>query len=742
MFDLYRYIDLSGRNIMDLGWLLFAILFVFVLIGATKAVFKPWLKNILRLACVPIAFFVTFLLQLAGIISMISNSLVSLINISDIMNESNIRTDDGETLVRAFASSLISSVLFVMIFILILVLLRCIAVNLIFKAISKKDTADKENIGKAAISCICGAVCGFLVLGVVFTPLFYVSSFAYSAVSTVRTGEEYDDSNIYRALKVVDDEVVYPLESCLAMKAYKYTGMFSLMNKSAEAGGMIVYENGRTSAKKTVDNVLENGISAVVMIQSEKGNDDKLSENISALSSDGLLLSIIADIAKDSVSSLASDATDGEVLESGIVDTIAEHYSKAEKEDIVTDIKILADTAVYLNDRKLLSKIIDEKTQSDAFSGIISDKELLYGCMDITSELSPFDELMLYFCKYEIDSLNSVFGIPENDEEAYDKLIGNILSAMNDTEYRGFDPKKVESFVEDLAASGKKITLISENESEKDLYENWKEYEKLWVKLQGAFSAACEDMTLGYVWYVSSDGSLYFYDSETYVWQRSDTVESGYASSAPLCQYLALKTQNVRFGTGGRLTGREVTYEDLRDFLKGYPAWLSEYKKCGSDTERLSKKLLDKEAFVSNAVTIETMVEKLDFESWDDRTKKEDIRPLAEIIVNIKVITEELEKAKGSTDVKLLSSLMDQFDLLGTTLDIMARTHSMSEIPELFVEGMLQDDIFRTYLSAGIVKELNDSVRSDDPITYSSFMRSMKSMVSLVIDRINGEEEK
>lgn len=727
---------------MYLGWLLFAIFFVFVLVGIAKAVFKPWLKNILRLGCVLIAFLITILLQLSGIMGMISDPLVSLIDISSIMKESNIYTNDGELLAQRFVSSLISSVLFVMFFILILVLLRCIAVNLVFKAIAKKDGTDKENIGTSVISCVCGAVCGFLILGVVFTPLFYASDYAYSAVSVVRSGEEYDDSSIYRTMKVVDDEIVYPLENCFTMRAYKYTGMFSLMNKAAEAGGRIVYENGSTSAKKTVDNILENGISAIVIIQSEKGDDNKLSENISALSSDGLLMSIIADIAKGSVSSLASDSADGESLENGIVDTIAGHYSRAEKNEVITDIRILADTAVYLNDHKLLSKIIDEKTQADAFSSIISDKELLYEYMNIASDLSSFEELMSYFCKYKINSLNSLFGIPANDAEAYETLVGNILSAMNDSECGGFDPKKVEKFVVDFAASGKKITLASGSETERELYENWKEYERLWVKLQSAFSAACEDMTLGYVWYISSDGCLYFYDSDMYVWQQKDTVESGYASSAPLCQYLAIKAQDIRHGVGGSLTNREVTYEDLRVFLEEYPVWLSAYEKCGSGTAELSKKLLDKDAFVSNAVTLDEMIGKIDFESWDEQTKKEDIRPLAEIIININIISDELKKAKGRTDVEYLDSLMDQFELLGTTLDEMAGTHSMSEIPELFVEGMLQDEIFRTYLSAGIVKELNDSVRSDDSMTYSSFMRSMKSMIALVADRINGEEEK
>ena len=70
-------------------------------------------------------------------------------------------------------------------------------------------------------------------------------------------------------------------------------------------------------------------------------------------------------------------------------------------------------------------------------------------------------------------------------------------------------------------------------------------------------------------------------------------------------------------------------------------------------------------------------------------------------------------------------------------MDIMYETTCVKELPSQLAEGMLQNETFRKYINAGVVRELNDAVKDHDNMTYTSFMHSIRGIISLVIDKID-----
>ena len=706
---------------MDYQWLMFAFLLVFLLVGAVKALWHPLAKNVLRLACVPFAFFFAWLIQIFGGFQAIATSIATPILASLSQEE---LSADTEAFITASASTLISSILFGVVFMVFLTLLRLIAAKLIYKAISKrdKDQEKAENAGFKALSILSGAMGGFLVLGVMLMPMFYVMDIASCATSVVRD-TECDDSQIWRVAEVIDNDVVEPYEKGITTNIYKYTGISYLMNSTTSLGGRIETDSGdKTYATKTLKTLLSNGVDLAISFQSEKSNDENLSNDLEALLSDPVLISVVSDIVIASIEDMEiDDSKVQEDLMSALVISLKEHYSQTDKSAISNDVKTLGNAVVYLNEQGHLMPLITNPNVAEGLGGLINDQKSLEGTVDILTGVSSYDILLEKIYEFEIESLSNILEIPHNDKEAYDVLVQHLLDALNAIEKDSIKMNNVQYFVEKYAASGESIeSIFFGNASAQDekLYANWQKYQKGWKSVQDAFSASCEDTTLGSIW-VEFDGNMYFYDGKAYTFTRGNEIPKDYSPVSPLCQYLVVKAVERE---------AEVTYDILIEWLEGYDS-------DTSASSSLAKKIVNKEEFVSNAVTLEKMLASADFTSWDEETRRKDSKLIVQILMKLKTVATGL--SGDSSDDDYISSLTSQLGALGETLDIMCETSCIKELPSQLTEGMLQNDMFRKYINAGIVKELNDAVKDHDDMTYTSFMHSIEGIITLVIDKVD-----
>lgn len=722
---------------MDYQWLLLAFLFVFIVVGTVKALWHPLIKNVLRLACVPLAFLLTWIIQLCGGFSAISSAIVPAIVRS--FNDFS-EMPDTEAFLTASISSLVTICLFGIVFIVFLVLLRCIAVRIVFNIITRKskETEDKndgsegkneekrENIGFKALSLLSGALGGFLILGVMLMPMFYIMDLISSATSTVRNSE-CDDSSLYCAIEVIDNNIVLPYENAITTKIYKNTGISGLMNATSSLGGNFVTESGeKANARDSLKILLSSGVDAAISVQSSKANAENLSNDIDALLSDPALMGIVSELVMTNTDTFfAVDENGEETVGDVVLSSLKDHYLQADKQIVSNDIRVLGDAIIYLHGEKVLTSVKIGSNGVEGLDAIINNDAVLEGTVRILTGISSYDMLLEYIYEYEIESVSDILGIPQDDKEAYDLLIEHLLSAVNSVEKDSFSVEDVEIFAEKFASNGLPITSIDFSDksegSDGMLYQEWKSYKDAWMSIHDAFSASCEDTTIGNIWIVS-DGAMYFYYGETYVWEERAEIPEDYSPISSLCQYLASKAVSA---------DKEVTKNTLI-------TWLADFEEENTGaSSALAVKLLNENEFESNAVTLEKMLASSDFKSWDGETKLQDSRLILKIWSKIRTVAENIPADDGTHDKEYVSKLIAQFGVLGEAMDLMHETSCITDLPEHLTQGLLQNDMFRNYINAGIITELNEAVKEDENMSYTSFMYSLKSLISLVIDKLD-----
>lgn len=714
---------------MDFQWILLAFLLVSVIAGAVRAIWRPIMKNVLRLVCIPIAFLIAWILQTAGVFKMICDPISSML-IGSMLKIPN--APDTKAFATAAITSVISAIIFVIVFFIVLMILRLALANPISKVIDKAIKKKSENSNKKllngifkGLSALSGAICGFLLLGVSLMPIFYIVDLSSSAIVGTRE-HQYQSSSISRVVTVIDEKIVAPYEKSFTASIYKTLGISDLMSNTAAEGSVFTREDGtKVNAAKSLKNLLSHGLDAAVLFEAQKMDGDDLGKDIDALMADPALRPVLAELFCEYSDQLFKSEQAGEgTLMDDITSTLRDHYKTADKATVSEDIAVIGDAFKYLCHENMFSRI-DLKTNGvKGFAAIIEDEELLGGFVEILADISPYDSLIKHIYEYEISGLTEILDIPQDDAEAYDVLLSHLINAANSVEENSFNIENVYEFAEKFATSGLPITTIDFSDktagSDAMLYQDWKAYKDAWNAFQDAFSASCEDTTIGKIW-VKTDSGNYFYDSESYTWTKSDVLLADYSTVAPLSQYF-VECSLSRSGS--------VNEDILLNWLFAFD----------SDEDNasvaLALKLLNRENFKSEAVTIEVIKNTTHFDLWDEQTRVEDSKTIIKIWSKLNVITAKLPADDTNHDTEYVRKLISQFGTLGEMLDLMHDTTCFPELPREITVGMLQNDLFRKYINAGIIAELNDAVENDDTISYSSFMNSLKSLISLVIDKL------
>ena len=130
---------------MNLQWILLAVFAVSMISEIAKALTRPMHKNVLNLISIPVAFIITYIMQVFGVFQSFANKIVANLDLSATIGE------EVTGFAVATASTLLSPVLFVVVYGILLFVIRLIYVNLISKFIENREMRKEKRLLRLAI---------------------------------------------------------------------------------------------------------------------------------------------------------------------------------------------------------------------------------------------------------------------------------------------------------------------------------------------------------------------------------------------------------------------------------------------------------------------------------------------------------------------------------------------------------------------------------------------------------------
>lgn len=770
---------------MNYSWILLALFLVTIISGIVKAITRPMIKNILRLAAVILAFLIAFILQICGVFQ---NIVVSIVAMLDLVAMLPILAD-AMPFINALAGSLASPVIFLVAFYLLLGVFY-LTIFIVMKIVDKKK-AKKEEIAKALeekaedeeaseeenaevaaeteenaevtaeteeapeaeapkeenvkpkkkkkplipkesapqkVISICAAIIGaILIFGISCMPLFH----AMEIVSSVTDGLENSDANdsmIYQVIDVADNYFIEPYENSFVIQLYDGIGIVDLMDYTASQGGKMTLANGQEIyADEVVKNVLSHGASAITQLTSGKSKYLTLEEDLNELISDPYISSILVELISTGLDEVSLAEPSEDDIIGGLVNDFVKYYQDADESIIEKDLKAVSSALASVAKTGL---ILELTSGTPDIEGLLSDEETLSDVVVSLSGLSAFGPTIEGAFGVGVDMLASSFQIPETDAEIYEVLMDDLSVAMTKESESKLDYNRFMYYVSSYAKEGKMVSALTDVKD----YNNFALYLAQWKKIHRVFSTASEDKSLGCFTFTMYDkngnATTYVYDEFEsqkiliYDPEITDSQSAGYIKSykvspaAELINYLTYTTLTKNLNN--------PTREDIYGILEKYVA---ENGPAKDETSKdIALRILDKENFKSNAVTMGKLHDAIDFTNWTDEEKRSDSKHCVAIIMKILELMDTLSNT-GDLSLENASDLLRQFGILGEVFEIMQETSCLNELPPLLLEGVTKSEMCKEFIGPELAHAINDEAQNGG----SSYSKCIKMITTQLV---------
>ena len=786
---------------MNFQWILLSFFAVALLWGIVQAITKPMIKNVLRLISVPVAFLLTFLMQIMGVFQFAVKLLIGLIDLSKFAPGLELDLTSG--MILGLIGQVLSPVLFLFTFFAWLLLLRLVHVNFLVRYINKqrekaakralkkrireekaealmraeqseerrakilekdpdahlpyelKNIPDeyeieemiedrvrkeerklkrrgffKESSEQKSISVVCGAVSAFLIFAIVMMPVFYTMSIVNTVKDSVLNSDS-EDSLVYKVVDVADKHILTPYNDSFIIELYDSMALIDLMNYTVRAGGRIVLDKDRVIY---ADDILKGTVGSFAGVATEltsaTPDAEKLSEHLDVILTNPVIVSTAASI----IPTLLKDvevpkAEEGNVL-AGLLPGIVDHYKNIDEEGITNDLLAISDVIVVVAKQGIIIQSVSGEFKPES---LLEDKQVIGDLLGSMAGLSVFEPVIGETLKYGVDMLGGVLGVPADNAAAYDVFMTHLLEGVNGAESTSFDMAKVEDFIVNCVENGEgKVFTYAAVDPEGS--EAFLEYFMHWAAVQNAFMHSSEDRSLAYFTMNIGD--------KLYICDRADITN---VDSINDMKKITLSV--VSDPAADEYKNKISPLADLVHYLAqkssasideaGLKTLLGEYALSSSDEVcvEVANRLQDRDTFVSKGVTKINLVNSLNFGSEDDEwtveERKADAELCVEIIFNLLDMMKSLGAAapveeggegKGTESIELL---LDQFVVLGTTMDLMMDTSCMNKLPPLMLEGLVKHEMFSKFMTPSIVNQINDKIQNDPNLTYADYMESL-----------------
>lgn len=131
---------------MNFQWILLALFAVSLIWQIAKAMTRPMLKNIINLICIPVAFILTYAMQVMGIFQRLSDMILNKIDLKSLLGS----YQSAYQFISAFVGLMITPIFFVITFKLLFFLFRLVHSKLIYKYIvSRQERKAKRSIKRS-----------------------------------------------------------------------------------------------------------------------------------------------------------------------------------------------------------------------------------------------------------------------------------------------------------------------------------------------------------------------------------------------------------------------------------------------------------------------------------------------------------------------------------------------------------------------------------------------------------------
>lgn len=768
---------------MSYQWILLALLSVAVLIGITKAIFRPMLKNILRLGSVVLAFLATLILEWCGVFRNIVRSILEAVDLSSLMES----VPADPSVIIALISTFITPLFFGIFFVLFIWLMRIIihfvlpsfgkkskaaetsdetakeaeaapaaavseepAVSVTEKeadvptsaaapateAVEAEEEAEKptpkkkktkkktffggECAWKGGVSALTGVVSGVLVLGVLLMPIFYLMSILGTVTHTTDNSDA-DDSQIYQAVSVFEEHIVTPYEDCFVAKFYDAIGISDLMNYATKASGKIVLENGeKVYADDVFKSILSHGASAAMQATSAHSACETLEADLDALLSDPVLSPILVSYVSSLLQTMELNEPEEDDLVGGLVYNLLHHYQTADEEVIAHDLIALGHVVSTVAKEGLITELMAGDLD---FEHLLQDSESMGNVAAAISGLSAFGETLKQAFELGINILGETLMLPQDDTDVYEHFMEDLLQQMKKSSSTKFDINTIRYYIYTCATNGIKVSASNGVKG----HNQFIAYTEHWEKVQSAFAHASEDTSYGY-FTIEINGEWYLYDksNRTIVICTSDNEAAYKDKRSPVAGLINALTL--------RSTTAQLTRDNLYTILEAYVAAAND-----ETSVELATRILAKENFTSKAVTVEKMLAATDFTDWTDEEKAADSRLCVKIIAEILSLMDHLEGLDNMTeDLDSATNMLAEFELLGVTMDDMKQTTCIKALPALLIEAVVKHEVFEDYMKPSIAFQINSIVENNNK-TYAECMKQIAGVLKWAINALGGE---
>ena len=586
------------------------------------------------------------------------------------------------------------------------------------KAKKKMKTGLYEECGwKRAISVATGAISGLLILAVMLMPMFYFMSIVTTATDSIE-GSDADDSQIYMMVDIVDEYIASPYENSFVYSFYNAIGLTDLMNYTAKVGGKIELSTGTIYADDVLKGLISHGISAAAQITSAKSECNDVKNDVNAIISDPLVSSIVSDVAMQIIAGIELEEASEEDLISGLINNFIDYYKNADKQTISSDIQAIGQTVGVLAEERILAQLILSGELD--LGAMLENEETLGNVVEAISGLSAFGPTIEGAFELGIEILGETLQIPANDAEVYENFLDDLLSKMVKADNTKFDQNTIKYYVYNCAQQGVKVSASNGIKG----HSTFVAYVAHWEKVQAAFANASEDKSYGY-FTIEINGQWYVYDKNTkdiIIYNGQEEYKDKISPVAGLINALALSSST-----------KEIDRDKLFSILTSYVASSND-----ATSVALANKILNKDSFTSDAVTIEKMLAATNFSDWTAEEKAQDSRLCVSIITKLLGLMDALGGTGSEAEgLGAAMDMIDQFQLLGETMDMMKQTSCIGNLPSLLIEGIVKNEMFTDFMKPSIAFQINNIVENNDK-TYAECMNQIAGILKWAISSLGG----
>ena len=198
----------------------------------------------------------------------------------------------------------------------------------------------------------------------------------------------------------------------------------------------------------------------------------------------------------------------------------------------------------------------------------------------------------------------------------------------------------------------------------------------------------------------------------------------------------------------------EINNEWLYSTLGSYCAMSSNPEKCYEMADKIVQAKDAPETFNYLGATVEKMQSSMHFgEEWTDEAKKADSEQLVEIIFTLIDLMKDFDDneaetvAEGDevTDNAEIETLIGLFKTLGVTMDQMANTTCLKDLPPIMIDSILKNEKLSMAMTPSMLYGEDGymtKLESGD-ISYEEFMEELADTITSMLEKIkdNSEEE-